>query len=763
MKESNTTPFLRISRLVMLWVALLAISAGPLRAQMAFPPESPNDSGMWLLPQITGPVYAELHSKGLQLTPEQIYSQDQPSLNQAIVRINIGQGGGGTGSFVSPDGLILTNHHVGYDATASASTADRNYLDDGFYAKTRGQEIEAEGYSLYIPIEQSEVTGKLASMVPDSLQGQARAQKEKQARQQLIDERKGDNDDLVVEIDDYWAGNRQFMAVYRVIRDVRLVYAPPSSIGKYGGDIDNWMWPRHTGDYTFLRAYVSPDGKGRAYNEENVPFHPSRHLKINADGVTPGDYTMVLGFPGSTYRHQSSYAFDFYQHHRNGYIIQSLQAVLDGLELAAKNSKEAAVENASDRASVANSLKYYQGVQEGFKNYHIVAKKKKEEQQFQKWIRQDSARQAQYGQVLPQLEKAFSIAGQSSEVLYSTLYALNYNQLMKTASLFEPFYSYLQQPDSVDFTKEQKQTILEKQRSMLNGMDLEAQTLMLSEMLYNLQTLPEDKGLAYLYTLFDGKTGDQLHAAISDFLQKQREESIVFNPDKAEKLLNMRERKARKRDKDDMVQLFDALRSAFQSSRQNYMNYYPYMRPARKLYVQGMLEMRDDSTEYPDANFTLRMSGGRVMGYSPKDGVYNLPFTTFEGMIAKDTDREPFDAPQALEDYYAALQAGDTTMSRYAMQGHLPVNFLSTNDITGGNSGSPVLDSNGNVIGLAFDGNIEGVVGDYYYDPALNRTISLDVRYLLFLMEQYDKTDRLLNEMEIIHTPVENVQAEAAE
>lgn len=723
---------------------------------------TPNDAGMWLLPQIRGAVHAEMAAKGLKMPADEIYSTNSPSLNQSIVRVNIGEGGGGTGSFVSDKGLILTNHHVGYDATASASSNENNYLKNGFYAKTMEQEIPAEGYYLYIPIEQKEVTDQLASMVPDTLTGQARSQREQQARSQLIQQRKNGDNDLVVEIDDYWAGNRQFMSVYRVIRDVRLVYAPPSSVGKYGGDIDNWMWPRHTGDYTFLRAYVAPDGEGRPYNKKNVPYQPSNPLTINANGLDTGDFTMVLGFPGSTYRHQSSYAFNFYENYRNEYIIESLQAYNDAIEAAIKHHPEREVDLASTQASIANALKYYKGVQEGFKNYNITEKRRKQEEGFKKWIEQDTNRALRYRKALPELEKAFDIASKSGPMLYTTLYPLNYNELLDIASQYQPFYNYLQNPDSVSFSQEDKASILEKHRSRLDSVDVQAQNLMLSEMIHNMATLPKNQQVPYIYAKFGDASGDTLNAMIDDYMAKLQKNSIVYHPDKAEQLLDTPPEDSAKVTKDEMVKLFDAIRTSFVNARQNYFRHVPYMRPARELYVEGMLKMRDDSTEYADANFTLRMSGGRVMGYSPHDGIYNLPFTTFKGMIAKNTDQKPFNAPQALVDYYADVEAGTKDYGKYGDNGQLIVNFLSTNDITGGNSGSPVLNGNGEVVGLAFDGNIESVVGDYYFDPELKRTISVDIRYILFLMDKYDHTNRLLNELNIINNQG-GTEREAAE
>lgn len=723
---------------------------------------SPNDAGMWLLPQIKGAVHAEMATKGLQLSSDEIYSQTRPSLNQAIVRLNIGEGGGGTASFVSGQGLLLTNHHVAYDAIASSSTAKKNYLDEGFYSEANAQEIPAEGYSLYIPIEQTEVTDRINAQLPDTLNNYERSQMEQQIRQQIIQQRKGGNQDLVVEIDDYWAGNRQFMAVYKVIRDIRLVYAPPSSIGKYGGDIDNWEWPRHTGDYSFLRAYVSPEGNGRAYNKDNVPFSPSRHLSINANGVQPNDFAMTLGFPGSTYRYQSSYAFHFYQDVRNPVMIKSFQAILDAMEYAAEQDEDIKVENASDRASVANTLKYLKGVQDGFRKYNVVDRKKEKEQKFQQWVKSDSARNVRYGRVLSQLDQAFNIASQTGDLLYGTYYALNNSTLLQIGGLYDDYYKYLEHPDSLSFSAGRKDTLLRQHRQMLESVNPEAQTMMLEQMVNIMASFPEGKKPLFFVDLFGNKTGDTLKTAVKNYVNDQLKKSVVYSPEQAEKLFNQPVQEANQNPTDPVVRLYRAIYDTFEFSRNNYSQHIAYLNPARERYVEGMLRFRQDSTEYPDANFTLRLSGGRVLGYQATDGIYNTPYTTFEGMIAKDTDEEPFDAPQELEDYYQSHSADSVSIPYATPSGHLVVNLLTTNDITGGNSGSPLLNGNGEVVGIAFDSNYEGVIGDYYYDPDLNRTINVDIRYVLFLMEEYTGANRILDELDIIRTG-SNMQAEAAE
>ncbi|MDX1619280.1 MAG: S46 family peptidase, partial [Balneolaceae bacterium] len=510
--------------------------------------------------------------------------------------------------------------------------------------------------------------------------------------------------------------------------------------------------PRHTGDYAFLRAYVAPDGSSAHYSQENVPFRPSRHLEINAGGVQPNDFVMTLGFPGSTYRYQSSYAFSFYEEVRNPVMIKSFKAILNAMEFAAKQDEEVAVENASDRASVANTLKYLQGVQDGFREYRVAERRAATEEAFQEWVKSDSARNVRYGRVLSQLDQSFDIATQTGDLLYATYYALNNNTLLQIAGMYDDYFTYLQHPDSLSFSEGRKDTLLMQHKQMLEPVNTEAQTMMLLEMVEDLAAFPPGKKPIFLFDLFGDKTGDELASAVDQYVRQELAGSIVYRPEEARKLLAQPADKNVEPPTDPLVELYRHYFQTFDFSRNNYSQHFAYLTPARKRYVEGMLRFRRDSTEYPDANFTLRLSGGRVLGYQPSDGVYHPPYTTFGGMIAKDTDEEPFDAPQQLEDYFSRHTSDSVSVPYATPSGHLIVNLLTTNDITGGNSGSPLLNNRGEVVGIAFDSNYEGVIGDYYYDPDLNRTINVDIRYVLFLMKEFSNADRLLEEMTVIGT-----------
>ncbi len=729
---------------------LLLIATFSLQTQL-FAQKTPDDSGMWLLPQIKGSVHAEMVSKGLRLPSEAFYDSLKPALNDAIVRINIGEGGGGTGSFISSQGLILTNHHVGYDAIASASSVASNYLKEGFFANTLDDEVIAEGYYLYIPTAQINVTDSLKSL-QNSLEGFS----ERDVRDSLIALFSANYPDHVLEIDDYFGGNAQYLAVYKIIRDVRLVFAPPSAIGKFGGDIDNWMWPRHTGDFSFLRAYVTPDGKGTTYDSLNVPYIPAKHLKINTFGVEPSDFVMTLGFPGSTYRFESSYAFNFYQNHRNNYIIQSYQSVLDGLEMSAKINDSIAVANASDRASIANTVKYFEGIQQGFKQYNVVERRKLEEDRFEEWIAIDSGREIDFGLAIPSLKKAYDIANRSGDKIYAGVYTLRNNDIFEAVSILEPFYTFLKTDSLKKFSKNQRNALLDQLKTYANLFNKNEQATWntLKGHLVMLLSMPDSlqhNGVSAL--LNPTKREGNFEFTAQEFINELKKESLLFNHKKAEKLFKKSKSKAKKEPKDKLYQLKELLENSLADNRPVFSSHYSLVGAATPAYVKGFMEFSGDSTIYADANFTLRLSGGRITGYKPTDGVYFTPFTTLEGVLAKDSGLEPFDVPTELKNYIAAKKSDGEPISTYLNEnGELIVNFLSTNDITGGNSGSPVLNVDGEVVGVAFDGNIEGVFGDYYFDTELKRMISCDIRYILFVTEELYGQKRLTDEMDFVRT-----------
>lgn len=704
---------------------------------------SPDHSGMWLLSQMEGDVYKNMQTMGLTLSPDSIFHAEKPSLNEAIVRINIGEGGGGTGSFVSKNGLILTNHHIAYDAIAAASGTEQNYLENGFYADRNEKEIAIPDYSLYIPIEQIEVTEMINGMFADDLSNQQRAVQKAQIEQAIIAEWQNEDPNLVVEIDDFWSGNRQFMTVYRIIRDVRLVYAPKRSVGKFGGDIDNWMWPRHTGDFTFLRAYVSGDGSTDNYHPKNIPFTPEFVLPIRQSELKPDDFTMILGFPGTTHRFESSYAFQFYRDQQIPILRKVFSAYLNSLEMGADKDPQYAIQNASEIASIANALKYYDGIQEGFEKHDVIAKKRATDREFNRWAQADSLRNLKYGRVNQQLDQSYRIAGQMGDLLYLTFYSLEFSNLLQMSEIFDEFAEYYSTEDREEFPADERRLLYDQNRAWLDSFNKDSEAWLLTDLLKAMAELPEGRRPLVFYQFFDSDEPESLNQEIEQFMDRQISTSALLDTSRAREWIFG---DSYDQPMDSLYVISSELRELFEVSRNNYVQHFQYLIPAQKRYEQGMMEMNNEENRYPDANFTLRLTGGVVKGYSPEDGAYNLPFTTFSGMIEKHTGEEPFDLPRQLTTY---SNYSDDFGGYENQRGDLIVNFLSKNDITGGNSGSPVLNGKGELIGLAFDGNIEGIIGDYFHVPELSRTISLDANFILFMMDEIDNTERLLEEIEV--------------
>jgi hypothetical protein len=739
----------------LLFVGLFILLLFP--SQYIYGQTTQSDAGMWLLPQMTGPVYESFKSKGLLLPETSFHGSDSATLNKAIVRINVGEGGGGTGSFVSSKGLVLTNHHVAYDGIASNSSVDVNFLEEGFYAATLADEIEATGFSLYIPIEQVEVTAQLAQSMA-AVEARNPDEAMQAIRQQLIQSRIGDDPDIIAEIDDYWSGNRQFMSVYRIIRDVRLVFAPPSSIGKFGGDIDNWMWPRHTGDFTFLRAYVAPDGSSKPYDTENVPFEPERFLQVSADGYKDGDFTMIMGFPGTTYRNESSYHFQYYQESQHPVLIRLFRGIMAGLEAEAASDPELMVATASDRASYANSLKYFEGIHKGFSDYDIVQQRRDQEAKFTEWLTEDIFRQTEYSDVLPMVKKGYENMSQYGAMIYAYVYTLNNSPLLEVAGLFAPAYAVINGEiprDQLQATDLDSIRITATEAATLIDTDIEYARM--RHFLVALSELPENVRPAILTELFDGKTGDDLEADVVAFLEQQRSESVIFNKDKAAEVLAMEDRNGEKLKPDPFVQLYRELLQGYYSNIEGFQRSGSIMNQAEKAYVKAMLEFRNDPLQYPDANFTLRLTGGRITDVHVRDTTFAAR-TYVEEILPKYTGAEPFDVPERqmkwVNDWLSTKkQNPEAAASKYAdSDGRLVVNFLSSNDITGGNSGSPIMNAKGELIGVAFDGLIEGVVADYFHDPKYSRTINVDIRYVLHVTDELYGLRHLVDEMGIVRT-----------
>ncbi|MGA1368237.1 MAG: S46 family peptidase [Blastocatellia bacterium] len=702
------------------------------------------DEGMWLPGSISKLPLNELRKRGLELKPEQIYSTTDPSLKDAIVQISIG----GTGAFISPDGLILTNHHVAFGAVTAASTPENDYINQGFLAKTRQDEIPARNYSIGITLGYEDVTEKVLSAVTPEMGPAERAAALAQRQDELAEEAKSGRDEIRTQVLEATGGYQFFLYTYLIIRDVRLVYAPPKSIGYYGGDPDNFEWPRHCGDFALLRAYVDKDGTPAKLHPENIPFKPKKFLPLNVGGVREGDFAMVLGYPGRTTRYRESYSIDYNQRVQLPAQIKSLRQRIESLTKLSEQNPELRIRLADQIFGLSNSLKNFEGTVLGLKRMDLVAKRRAEEEAFQKWIDSDPVRKTKYGSILPSIKALYdelNSFGPQQAVINEVLAT---GDLMRALELAYVRAGEAEKPAPQRIPQFSDPQVRMAMGQLNRGWGSRApvnETRRLAGALALAADLPENQRIPEIEALFAGKSGADRRKAEEEFAKEAINKSRFQDFSEAEKLLqlSLSELKAIE---DPLLRLVGQLSELSRPLMEKTRQFNGKILQLRPEYVRGLLEMRK-SPYYPDANFTLRWTHGQVRGYAPRDAVTYDWQTSLRGVLEKDTGVEPFDAPPALRALYEKRDFGNYADPRLK---DIPVNFLTTNDITGGNSGSPVMNGRGEVIGIAFDGNYEGLGGDFNFDPASNRTLSVDIRYMLFLLEKFAGASELIREMTIV-------------
>lgn len=687
------------------------------------------DEGMWLLMYLNK-NYEEMKRLGLRLTPDDIYSINHSSLKDAVVSLQFC-----SAELVSPDGLMLTNHHCSYEAIQSYSTVENDYLTNGFWAMNRSDELPAEGITASILIRMEDVT--------DSLKPYEDNPMEFELRKSILKERATKDTWYEAEIDEMFDGNQYFLFVYETFPDVRLVGAPPSSIGKFGGDTDNWMWPRHTGDFSVLRIYTAPDGSPAPFSEENVPYHPRHFFPINLKGVDKGDFAMIMGFPGQTDRYRTSYGIELDQTQSNPVRVKIRGERLRLIKEDMDRDDAIRIKYAAKYSQVSNYYKYFIGQDEGLERLHTVATKRKAEKEFQAWADANAKRKEKYGSVLTDLQNAFT-AYQPYDLYFQYLVEGFFGTEIEAFSLsFRQLKAQLE-ADSVDMELVKQLADELKEEAKAHFKDYNAPTdqkvfAALIGMMYD--DLPPELRPDVLEDIHKKYKGDW-----EKFARKVFAKSFLASEEKTMAFLDHPTLKALK--KDPAYQLMDqVLGDYFANIAPMFRSLRRQMADLQKTYIAGLMEMYPDKFFYPDANSTERLTYGTVRDYFPRDAVKYLHYTTLEGVMQKeDPDNEEFIVPEKLKTLYEQHDFG-----RYAdKDGHLHVNFLTDNDITGGNSGSPVIDADGNLIGIAFDGNWEAMTGDLIYDDELKRTICVDIRYVLFIMDKYAGAKNLVNEMTFV-------------
>ena len=695
------------------------------------------DEGMWLPLMIKRLNQRDLQEMGLQLTPEEIYSVNNSSLKDAIVSL----GGFCTGEIISDQGLMLTNHHCAYDAIRTHSSVENDYLTNGFWAMSRDKELPNRGLTASFVVRMDDVTERVLAVVNNEMSEEER-EASVSAVMREIEKEASEGNHYRARVRDFFRGNEYYLFLYELFQDVRLVGAPPESIGKYGGDTDNWMWPRHTGDFALMRVYSGPDGKPAPYSEDNIPLKPRHHLPVSIDGVEEGDFAMVMGFPGSTDRYLTSFGIRQALDIKNPTVVDIRDLKLKLMKEDMDADEAVRIKYASKYAQTANYWKYFIGQSRGLKRLNVYDKKKELEAEFTRWVNADPSRQERFGNTLQLIEEGYKMM---EDYVKGNTYVMEAGVLSADAILFAFRFSRLFQAfDGAedDATRDAlKQQLVNLGESHFEEYSYDTDLKLFSRMLgkYYMDVPKEQhpEFFSYVGKKFKGDFDRYGKTAFSKsiFTDKDRYMAFLEKPN------------AKKVEKDLIAQASsDLMGMYFGMNTRNAEANAKLERGYREL-IAGLREMKPDKQFFPDANSTLRISLGSVGAYNAADAVFYDFYTTLDGVMEKEDPTNPeFIVPEKLKELHRNRDYG-----RYAdSEGRMIVNFISNNDITGGNSGSPVINGKGELIGCAFDGNWEAMSGDIAFEPELQRTISVDARYILFIIDKFAGAGHLVDEMTVV-------------
>lgn len=709
------------------------------------------DEGMWLPQLLKVMNEKDMTSSGLKLTAEDLYSVNNSSLKDAIVSLG---GGSCTAEMISAEGLMLTNHHCAYGSIQEHSSLSNDYLKDGFWAMNRNEELNNEGLTASFLVSIDDVTERINNELNNDM-----SEKERRAKIQelskLIESEKTEENHYDAKVKSFFGGNDFYVLTYETFTDVRLVGAPPSSIGKFGGDTDNWMWPRHTGDFALYRIYCGTDGKPANYSVDNVPYKPKHHLPIQLDGVENGDYTMIFGYPGSTDRYLTSFGIEQALDIKNPTIVNIRAEKLAIMKAGMDASKRTKIQYASKYARTSNYWKYFIGQSKGLKSMKVTDKKIAIENDFRSWLDNNDSAAIKYGEALDLIESAYNrnrnitvnrtflneAIFQGAEILY-----WSFKMHRAISSLPED-----EKERSVAIRKIKKEAI-DFYKNYNASIDQELLASMLEMYYYNVPKSQHSKIFRLIENqLFGFKKLD------FDWYAKNVFRRSVFST--KEKFFAFLERPSISTVNRD---------PAYKAIASIYNKYIQQILPTRssvredlnkgnRLFIAGLREMNPDKNYYPNANSTMRATYGNVGDYVPGEAMHYDYYTTLEGVIQKEDPRnEEFHVPEKLKELY---EIGD--YGKYAdKDGNLRVNFISNNDITGGNSGSPVINAWGEIVGTAFDGNWEAMSGDIAFEKEIQRTISVDIRYTMFIIDKFAGASHLINEMTFAPKHAEKMTAE---
>ena len=690
------------------------------------------DEGMWVLKELNKQNLARMKELGFNPSYEQLYSETDPCVANAVVIF----GGGCTGITVSNEGLIFTNHHCGYGSIQQLSSVEHDYLKDGFVSQSKEEELPVPGLTVRYLRETIDVTNRIVSEIEGIGEEYKRVMAADSIGQVLCDSI-GTDEFKAASVVPFYSDNKYYLVVYNVFRDVRMVFAPPSSVGKFGGDTDNWMWPRHTGDFSVFRVYANVNNEPAEYAKENKPYQPKYVAEVSLQGYTDKDYAMTIGFPGSTSRYLCSWGVQQRIESENEPRIEVRGIKQDIWKRAMSASDAVRIKYASKYAGSSNYWKNSIGMNKGLARLGVIARKQEQEKAFAAWVAQDAQRKAKYGNVLKQLEEGYTSSDECQRALVYLMESLERGtEIVGLARMVNSF-------DPEGSTAEERRIFLED-RIQPFFKDYEPtldQEVLAAMMQIAKQRIPA-KYLPDVFTKIDKKYKGDYKKYAADVFKKTKLLSyeniveLITNPKKNAKLK-----------KDPAFELSLSSLVAMLNLRQEMNDASDKIIQGERLYLAGLMEMYPEKTFYSDANFTMRMSYGSIGGYRPYDAAWYTYFTTEKGILEKqDPTSDEFAVQPEILDLIKERDFGPYANA----DGDLQLCFLTNNDITGGNSGSPIFDKNARLIGLAFDGNWEAMSGDIAFEPELQRCIGVDIRYVLFMIDKWGQCPRLINELKLV-------------
>ena len=719
-----------IRKSIRLIVLLIILSSSLLRA----------DEGMWIPILIEKFNIEIMQEKGFKLSAEDIYSVNQASMKDAVMIF----GGGCTAELISDQGLIITNHHCGYRSIQSHSTVDHDYLTNGFWAMSQEEELANPGLTVTFLKWMKDVTEKVLEGIEDGI-SEEKMFDIKQKNIIKIKEEAIEGTHFTAQVKPFYYGNQYFLFVNEAYKDVRLVGAPPSAIGKFGGDTDNWMWPRHTGDFSMFRIYAGKDNEPAEYSPDNVPFKPKKFFPISLKGTKPGDFTMVFGYPGSTYEYVPSFHLQMLTGDIYPELIDVRTKKLEIMQNTMEKSPEVRIQYSAKAAGVSNSWKRWKGEIRGLDKLDAVIKKQEYEKRFMEWTGANPERNLRYGKLLEHYEKVYGEIAPVS-LVQSYLREVFFSYGVENISLVSGFSKLVSLIEN-GASPEEINKVLESLRGRTAGFFKNYDPATGDALAVAMLSMFEKNVPGEYFPEEYKKIMEKYNGNYQTWIKMVRKKSLFMDEEVLLGFLNsFKASDVKKIKKDPVYMLAQSAGEAYGKIRSDYGKLNQELESLHRIYMKAQMEFEPEKLFYPDANFSLRVSYGEVSGYDPRDAVFYKHYTTLEGVIEKDNPEiYDYDVPEKLKELYLKKDYG-----RYSQDGKIPICFLATNHSTGGNSGSPVIDAEGNLIGINFDRAWEGVMSDLMFNPEQCRNISIDIRYALFIIDKFAGAGYLLDEMTLV-------------